>query len=72
MTGLATRPYRFGEFDILAVSMHPSTNDWNRFMYWALGSARVLQIPNSLKFSNLFLKKLTKTGLMICRPALSG
>lgn len=32
-TGLDTRPYRFGEFDILAVSMHPSTNDWNTFMY---------------------------------------
>jgi hypothetical protein len=32
-TGLATRPYRFGEFDILAVSMHPSTNDWNTFKY---------------------------------------
>lgn len=28
-----TRPYRFGEFDILAVSMHPSTNNWNSFMY---------------------------------------
>jgi hypothetical protein len=28
-----TRPYRFGEFDILAVSMHPSTNDWSIFMY---------------------------------------
>ncbi len=28
-----TRPYRFGEFDILAVSMHPSTNDWSSFMY---------------------------------------
>lgn len=33
VTGLATRPYRFGEFDILAVSMHPSTNDWNIFRY---------------------------------------
>lgn len=32
-TGEATRPYRFGEFDILAVSMHPSTNDWSRFMF---------------------------------------
>ncbi|MGH9970488.1 MAG: hypothetical protein ACREBG_22230 [Pyrinomonadaceae bacterium] len=31
--GGATRPYRFGEFDILAVSMHPSTNDWTTFMY---------------------------------------
>ena len=28
-----TRPYRFGEFDILAVSMHPSTNDWSAFRY---------------------------------------
>lgn len=28
-----TRPYRFGEFDILAVSLHPSTNEWNRFRY---------------------------------------
>ena len=32
-TGLATRPYRFGEFDIIAVSMHPSTNNWITFMY---------------------------------------
>lgn len=28
-----TRPYRFGEFDILAVSLHPSSGDWHRFMY---------------------------------------
>lgn len=28
-----TRPYRFGEFDILAVSMHPSTKNWAAFMY---------------------------------------
>jgi hypothetical protein len=32
-TGEDTRPYRFGEFDIIAVSMHPSTNDWDSFMY---------------------------------------
>ena len=32
-TGEATRPYRFGEFDILAVSMHPSTGDWSRFVF---------------------------------------
>ena len=31
--GGATRPYRFGEFDILAVSLHPSTNDWTTFAY---------------------------------------
>ena len=35
LTGEATRPYRFGEFDILAVSMHPSTNDWDSFMFTA-------------------------------------
>lgn len=32
-SGTATRPYRFGEFDILAVSLHPSTNDWANFVY---------------------------------------
>lgn len=31
--GNETRPYRFGEFDILAVCLHPSTNDWSRFLY---------------------------------------
>jgi hypothetical protein len=31
--GEATRPYRFGDFDILAVNLHPSTGDWNRFMF---------------------------------------
>lgn len=28
-----TRPYRFGEFNILAVSMQPSTLSWDSFMY---------------------------------------
>jgi hypothetical protein len=32
-TGENTRPYRFGEFDILAVNMHPSTQDWNTFLF---------------------------------------
>lgn len=32
-TGGSTRPYRFGEFDIIAVAMHPSTNRWDTFMY---------------------------------------
>lgn len=32
-TGEQTRPYRYGEFDILAVSLHPSTGDWGRFLY---------------------------------------
>ncbi len=32
-TGRATRPYRFGEFDLLAVAMYPSTHRWDAFMY---------------------------------------
>ena len=32
-SGKATRPYRFGEFDILAVSLQASLGDWSRFRY---------------------------------------
>lgn len=32
-SGESTRSYRFDEFDILAASMQPSTNDWSSFMY---------------------------------------
>lgn len=28
-----TRPYRFGEFDILVVAMQASTLDWDHFLY---------------------------------------
>uniref|UniRef100_A0A372IKU6 DUF4365 domain-containing protein n=1 Tax=Paracidobacterium acidisoli TaxID=2303751 RepID=A0A372IKU6_9BACT len=28
-----TRPYSFGDFDILAVNMHPSSGDWKNFRY---------------------------------------
>lgn len=31
--GEKTRPYKFGEFDILAVSLQPATGDWSKFMY---------------------------------------
>lgn len=31
--GEKTRPYRYGEFDVLAVSMQPSTGRWDRYMY---------------------------------------
>lgn len=31
--GAKTRPYRYGEFDVLAVSMQPSTGKWDRYMY---------------------------------------
>jgi hypothetical protein len=32
-TGGDTRPYRFGEFDVLGVSLHPSSNQWDKFLY---------------------------------------
>lgn len=31
--GQKTRPYRYGDFDVLAVSMQPSTGKWDRYMY---------------------------------------
>jgi hypothetical protein len=31
--GGKTRPYRYGEFDILAVCLHPSTQKWTDFVY---------------------------------------
>lgn len=39
-----TRPYKYGEFDVLAVSMQPSTHKWDRYMYtlgrWLLPSKK--------------------------------
>lgn len=32
-SGEDARPYRFGEFDLLAVAMEPSMNRWDYFMY---------------------------------------
>jgi len=32
-TGDDTRPYKFGEFGLLAVSMHPSTGNWSDFLF---------------------------------------
>jgi hypothetical protein len=29
----STRPYRYGDFDVLAVSLQPSTGKWDRYMY---------------------------------------
>ena len=46
-----TRPYQFGDFDILAVNMQPSSRDWTRFMYtvasWLIpraGDKRLIEI----------------------------
>jgi hypothetical protein len=42
--GEKTRPYRFGDFDILAVNLHPATERWERFAFtvgsWLLPRAR--------------------------------
>lgn len=32
-TKVKTRPYSFGDFDILAVNMHPSSGNWKNFRY---------------------------------------
>lgn len=32
-TTVQTRPYRYGDFDILAVNMHPSSSNWKDFRY---------------------------------------
>lgn len=34
-TPTATRPYRFGEFDVLAVCLQPSTGNWHDFIFCA-------------------------------------
>lgn len=31
--GEKTRPYRFGDFDILAVNLQPITGEWDRFAF---------------------------------------
>jgi hypothetical protein len=51
-TGLPTRPYRFGAFDLIAVSMHPSTNEWNTFMY-TVGSWLIPR-PSALDLIEIF------------------
>jgi excisionase family DNA binding protein len=51
-TGEDTRPYRFGEFDILAVATEPSTGRWDTFMY-TLGRWLIPRLTNNqllLKF----------------------
>ncbi len=42
--GVSTRPYRFGEFDLLAVCMWASTGDWHSFLY--APAARLVADPS--------------------------
>ncbi|MGA7886625.1 MAG: hypothetical protein WCA44_12850 [Acidobacteriaceae bacterium] len=46
VTKVETRPYNFGDFDILAVSMHPSSGSWRDFRY-TLGSWLLARSSNS-------------------------
>jgi hypothetical protein len=43
-SGDNTRPYRFGEFDVLGVCLHPATGNWSDFVYtvanWLLPDPR--------------------------------
>lgn len=43
----ATRPYRFGEFDVLAVCLQPSSGNWSDFIYCA--SKRLVARPTDTK-----------------------
>jgi len=36
-----SRPYRITEFDVLAVCLHPSTNDWTSFLFCATAELAV-------------------------------
>ena len=63
----ATRPYRFGDFDILAVNMHPATRLWSNFRYtvgdWLLprpaeGSLIEVFQPVSLEANNAWTDDL--------------
>lgn len=58
-----TRPYQFGDFDILAVNTQPSTGEWTRFMYtvadWLIpraGNKNLIEImqPVSAKRSDVW------------------
>jgi hypothetical protein len=64
---IQTRPYSFGDFDVLAVNMHPATQDWSRFMYtlgsWLIpreGQPRLIEImqPVSATRTNLWTDSL--------------
>ena len=47
-----TRPYRFGDFDVLAVNMHPSSGDWKSFRYTL--AAWLLPRPNDNSLIEVF------------------
>lgn len=58
-SGEKTRPYRFGEFDVLGVCLHPSTGNWTDFVYavanWLLPDPR--SPGNMLKYQPVSTKE---------------
>ncbi|MGH8557127.1 MAG: hypothetical protein ACRESZ_06620 [Methylococcales bacterium] len=59
-TGEDTRPYKFGEFDLLAVSMHPSTGNWSDDFLFTVSDWLIDRPENSdqiLKFQPVPKKK---------------
>jgi hypothetical protein len=63
----STRPYRFGDFDILAVNMQPTTHTWAEFRYtvsrWLIPrgtNSRLIEIfqPVSLEPNDVWTDKL--------------
>ena len=84
--GTDTRPYRFGEFDLLAVAMHPSTKNWSNFLYtvqrWLVPTPGENQLvfkyqpvpkaPNDLWTSDLETAiEWLRTGGQNCLPSTS-
>ena len=71
--GQSTRPYRFGEFDILAVAMHPSSGDWHHFQYtvadWLLPRA---QDKKLISVFSLCRQNPTMIGRLILVPLWIG
>src|SRR5208283_4553066 len=64
----STRPYRFGDFDILAVNMQPTTHAWADFRYtvgrWLIArgtNSRLIEIfqPVSLEPNEVWTDKLS-------------
>ena len=76
--GESTRPYRFNDFDILAVSMHPSSRDWSRFNYtvarWLVPSNNNVNYINILQPVKAIPDELTWTAdfLTVVRWLRSG
>ena len=71
--GAKTRPYRFGEFDVLAVALYPSTHKWDRFMYTVGRWLGPDPADKKLIFKYQPVASApTRTGPMILRPRSLG